>query len=55
VVGIGSFAAEQAREALGGASVRIGRVLHPSPANPRAGAGWKLTARRELADQGVCT
>jgi single-strand selective monofunctional uracil DNA glycosylase len=54
VVGVGSFAAEQAREALRGTRVRIARILHPSPANPRAGAEWGLRAARELAEQGVC-
>ena len=54
VVGIGAFAADQAREALRGSPVRIARILHPSPANPRAGAQWGLRASLELADQGVC-
>jgi len=54
VVGVGVFAADQAREALRGTSVRIARILHPSPANPRAGADWGLRAARELAEQGVC-
>jgi single-strand selective monofunctional uracil DNA glycosylase len=54
LVGVGAFAAEQAREALAGSRVRIARILHPSPANPRAGARWGLRAARELADQGVC-
>ena len=53
VVGVGTFAADQAREALAGTSVRVARILHPSPANPRAGAQWGLRAARELADQGV--
>jgi len=54
VVGVGGFAADHAREALAGSSVRVARILHPSPANPRAGAQWGLRARRELLDQGVC-
>ena len=54
VVGVGAFAADHAREALAGTSVRVARILHPSPANPRAGAQWGLRAGRELADQGVC-
>jgi single-strand selective monofunctional uracil DNA glycosylase len=54
LVGIGAFAADQAREALRGSPVRIARILHPSPANPRAGAQWGLRASLELADQGVC-
>lgn len=53
VVGIGAFAESRAREALGDA-VRIGRVLHPSPANPKAQDGWGAQARQELVRQGVC-
>ena len=54
MVGVGAFAADHAREALAGTPVRVARILHPSPANPRAGAHWALRARQELADQGVC-
>jgi single-strand selective monofunctional uracil DNA glycosylase len=39
VVGIGGFAEQRAREALGG-DVEIGRILHPSPASPAANADW---------------
>lgn len=39
VVGIGRFAEQRAREALGG-DVRIGRILHPSPASPAANDDW---------------
>jgi single-strand selective monofunctional uracil DNA glycosylase len=39
VVGIGGFAELRAREALGG-DVRIGRILHPSPASPAANDDW---------------
>jgi single-strand selective monofunctional uracil DNA glycosylase len=53
IVGIGAFAETRAREVLGD-RVRIGRVLHPSPANPRAHKGWGASARRELRDLGVC-
>jgi single-strand selective monofunctional uracil DNA glycosylase len=54
IVGIGAFAAERAQRASRGARVRVARVLHPSPANPRAGSNWGLRAERELSDQGVC-
>jgi len=53
VVGIGAFAESRAREVLGDA-VKIGRVLHPSPANPRAQKDWGGKARNELLEQGVC-
>jgi single-strand selective monofunctional uracil DNA glycosylase len=54
VVGIGRFAEARARAALADRRVRIGRILHPSPANPQAQRGWGRTAERELRAQGVC-
>jgi single-strand selective monofunctional uracil DNA glycosylase len=53
VVGVGAFAEQRAREALGD-RVRFARVLHPSPASPLAQRDWAGTARRELCAQGVC-
>jgi single-strand selective monofunctional uracil DNA glycosylase len=53
VVGIGAFAESRALEVLGD-RVRIGRILHPSPANPRAQRDWGGQARRQLAELGVC-
>lgn len=53
VVGVGAFAESRAREVLGD-GVRIGRVLHPSPANPRAQKDWGGQAASELRDLGVC-
>jgi single-strand selective monofunctional uracil DNA glycosylase len=52
VVGIGAFAESRAREVLAD-TVKVGRVLHPSPANPRAQKDWGGKARRELLAQGV--
>jgi len=54
VVGIGAFAEQRAMQALESRDVRIGRILHPSPANPRAQRDWAGTARRELAEMGLC-
>jgi single-strand selective monofunctional uracil DNA glycosylase len=53
VVGIGGFAFARLQEALEGTDVRIGRVLHPSPANPRANRGWAAAAEEQLAALGV--
>ncbi len=47
VVGVGGFAEKRAREALGG-DVRIGRILHPSPASPAANADWAGLVDAEL-------
>ena len=54
VVGIGAFATRRATEALGEESIRIGTVLHPSPANPRANRDWVGEARRQLTELGLC-
>ena len=38
---------------LAGTDIRIGRVLHPSPASPAANRGWAEAATRQLAALGV--
>ncbi len=53
VIGVGAYAEAQARRALAGLDVRVGRVLHPSPASPRANRGWSAAAETELAELGV--
>lgn len=51
VVGIGVFAEARARRSLPG--VTIGRILHPSPASPRANTGWGACVEGELEALGV--
>ena len=53
VVGVGTFAEGRARSALGEIGVRIGRILHPSPASPAANRGWSERVTRELRELGV--
>lgn len=53
VVGVGAFAQTRAKAALAGMDLKIGRVLHPSPASPAANRGWAEAAAKELAAQGV--
>ncbi|MFP4031648.1 MAG: uracil-DNA glycosylase family protein [Desulfococcaceae bacterium] len=53
VIGVGRFAADRARSALSGFDLRIGRVSHPSPANPRANKDWGRLAESELAELGI--
>jgi single-strand selective monofunctional uracil DNA glycosylase len=55
VIGVGAFAAGRAQAALGASGPRIGRITHPSPANPRAARDWAGTAARELAALGLCS
>lgn len=57
VIGVGAFAeAKLARaiEHLGATqTIRLGRVLHPSPASPAANRGWAEAATKQLLAQGV--
>lgn len=56
VVGVGAWATERAKAALvdrEGLPVRIGTVLHPSPASPRANRGWAAQAEADLAALGI--
>jgi single-strand selective monofunctional uracil DNA glycosylase len=55
VIGIGAFAEKRAREALTDPSLEIGRVLHPSPASPKANRDWAGAAAGELRSLGLCT
>lgn len=53
VIGIGGFAEARATEALRGMEIKIGRVLHPSPASPAANRGWAEAATKQLGALGV--
>jgi hypothetical protein len=53
VVGIGAFAEARAQLALEGLDVKIGRILHPSPASPLANGDWPALARQGLVELGV--
>jgi len=53
VIGIGAFAEARAVAALAGLPLRIGRVLHPSPASPAANRGWSEAATRQMVAQGL--
>jgi single-strand selective monofunctional uracil DNA glycosylase len=53
VVGIGDFARRRAEEAVGQGVVRLGRILHPSPASPAANRDWAGLATRQLEELGV--
>lgn len=53
LIGVGGFAEARAVEALRGMNVKIGRVLHPSPASPAANRGWAEAAEKQLRALGV--
>ena len=53
VVGVGGFAEARARQALKGQELKIGRILHPSPASPAANRDWAGTALKQFETQGI--
>ena len=53
LIAVGGFAEKRATTALEGLTVRIGRILHPSPASPAANRGWAEQATAQMLDQGV--
>ena len=55
LVAVGGFAEKRAEIALKGLKVRIGKILHPSPASPAANRGWAEQATRQMKAQGIWT
>ncbi len=54
IVGVGKYAYQRATAAATRIEgVRIGEVLHPSPASPAANRGWASQARQQLTALGV--
>jgi len=53
VVGIGAFAEKRIRVVLSGENISIGRITHPSPANPKANRGWEDLVGAELKELGI--
>jgi single-strand selective monofunctional uracil DNA glycosylase len=53
VIGVGAFAAGRAEGALAGTGIRVGTILHPSPASPAANRGWAEQADAQLARHGL--
>lgn len=54
IVGIGAFAETRARAVLTDRGLKFGRVLHPSPASPKANRGWAREVAKELRALGLC-
>jgi single-strand selective monofunctional uracil DNA glycosylase len=60
-IGVGAFAEKRIRavvesDLIDGAvarRIRVGQILHPSPASPAANRGWEAAAEKQLAALGV--
>jgi len=54
LVGVGAFAEKRALICCSDIErLTVGRITHPSPANPRANQGWEAFIEKELADLGI--
>jgi single-strand selective monofunctional uracil DNA glycosylase len=53
VIGVGAFAKGRAQEALADLPVKVGSILHPSPASPAANRDWIGQATRQMKDLGL--
>jgi single-strand selective monofunctional uracil DNA glycosylase len=53
LIGVGAFAEKRAKEALHGSAIKIGKILHPSPASPAANRGWAEQATKQLSTLGI--
>lgn len=53
VIGVGAFAEKRTIKVLEGMDVRIGRITHPSPANPKANRGWEECIAVEFSNMGI--
>jgi single-strand selective monofunctional uracil DNA glycosylase len=53
VIGVGAWATKRVSAALDDDAPRIGTVLHPSPASPKANRGWAPQAESDLRALGV--
>jgi single-strand selective monofunctional uracil DNA glycosylase len=53
LVGIGDFAAKRAAEVFPQGTVKIARILHPSPASPASNRNWAAKATAQLRQSGV--
>jgi single-strand selective monofunctional uracil DNA glycosylase len=53
LIGVGDFAARCGKDVCEKLPVRIGQILHPSPASPAANRGWAQKATEQLIQLGV--
>ncbi|HEY2082268.1 MAG TPA: uracil-DNA glycosylase family protein [Verrucomicrobiae bacterium] len=53
LVGVGDFAMKRAEQVFPNGPVKLGRILHPSPASPAANRDWAGVVTRQLREMGV--
>ena len=53
LVGVGDFAQQRGTAVFAGTQLKIGKILHPSPASPAANRGWAAQAEAQLRALGI--
>jgi single-strand selective monofunctional uracil DNA glycosylase len=53
LIGVGDFAAKRATQAVADSPLRVGQILHPSPACPASNKDWAGTVTAQLRSLGV--
>ena len=53
LIGVGEFAARRAENVFQKSLLKVGQILHPSPANPAANRNWKRVVTRQLEQLGA--
>ncbi len=53
LIGVGGFAFERGQVVAEKTGVKLGKILHPSPASPAANRGWPEAATRQLIELGL--
>ncbi len=53
LIAVGDFARRRAAEVFADGEPKLGRILHPSPANPTANRNWAAVVTRQLQSLGV--
>ena len=53
LIGVGAWAKKRGDIAAKDLKIRVGQILHPSPASPKANRGWAKIATLELIQLGV--
>jgi single-strand selective monofunctional uracil DNA glycosylase len=53
LIGVGAFALARGEVAAEKRAVKLGKILHPSPASPAANRGWPQAVTRQLVELGI--
>lgn len=53
LIGVGGFARARGEGLCDKLNIKLGQILHPSPASPAANRGWAAAASRQLVELGI--